>query len=290
MKLMDILAITLLVLIWGTAYTVTGYTMKFVPIMFLYAIRFSLAGLVALPFSKFPPKEDRMKIVSFGVVQGFIFVFIALAMKNIDSSLSSILVCLDAPITILMASIIFKEKINWNLIVGLIICFSAIYIISGGIREKSNIIYVFCLVISATLSATSNIVSKSIKNTNPTSITCYSSFFISATMLIFSLLFKENVLTTIVDIDLKAIILLLYLAVGPSMVAYQCLHFLLNRNMTTKIMPMNFFKPTVGVTSAYFVLGEPLNKEKIIGLIMIIIGVYLSECDFGKKKNKENRE
>ena len=32
------------------------------------------------------------------------------------------------------------------------------------------------------------------------------------------------------------------------------------------------------------------DKEKIIGLIMIIIGVYLSECDFGKKKNKENRE
>ena len=77
MKLIDILAITLLVSIWGTAYTITGYTMKFVPIMLLYAIRFFLAGLFLLPFSKLPKTEIK-KIIIFGIMQGFIFVFIGI--------------------------------------------------------------------------------------------------------------------------------------------------------------------------------------------------------------------
>lgn len=280
MKLIDVLAITLLVSIWGTAYTITGYTMKFVPIMLLYAIRFFLAGLFLLPFSKIPKTEIK-KIITFGIMQGFIFVFIGLAMKNIDSSLSAIIVSLDIPITILIANIIFKEKISLNLIIGLIICFFAVYIISGGIKEKSNIIYIFCLLLSATLSASSNIVSKSIKNIDSTTITCYSSFVISIVMFISSFFFKENI-STIINIDLKAIILLIYLGVGPSMLAYQCLHFLLNRNMTTKIMPMHFFKSVISVLSAYLILNEPLNKEKIVGLILIVIGVFIAEHKFKK--------
>lgn len=254
--------------------------MKFIPAMSLYAIRFLLAGLILLPFSKLPKTEFK-KVATFGLAQGFIFFFIALAMQHIDTSLNSIIISLEIPFTIVMASFIFKEKINWNLIAGLFLCFFAVYIISGGIKEKSNIIYVIFLVFSAAIAAFSNVVSKSIKNVNATTITCYSSFFTSMVMFVFAFINNESV--DIFAIDLKAIILLIYLAVSSSMLAYQCLHFLLKRSKTTQVMPLNFLKSVVSVLSGYWILNEPLNIEKILGLVLIIAGVYLAEFNKGKK-------
>ena len=274
MKLPDIIASTTLILIWGTAYTVAGYAINFVPAISLYAIRFLLAGLFLLPFSKLPKIEFK-KVATFGIAQGFVFFLIALAMQHIDTSLNSIIISLEIPFTILMAALIFKEKITWNLILGLLLCFFAIYIISDGIKEKSNVIYVVFLIFSATIAAFSNIVSKSIKNVDATSITCYSSFFTSAVLFIFAFINNDNI--DIFNIDIKAIILIIYLAVSSSMLAYQCFHFLLKRNKTTQLMPLNFLKSVISVLSGYLILNEPLNIEKILGLILIIIGVSLAE-------------
>ena len=47
-------------------------------------------------------------------------------------------------------------------------------------------------------------------------------------------------------------------------------------------MPMHFFKSVISVLSAYLILNEPLNKEKIVGLILIVIGVFIAEHKFKK--------
>lgn len=278
MKTIDIIALIILTLTWGTVYTVAGYTISFFPAIFLYSLRFLIAGICLLPFCKVPNIATK-EIILFGVLQAFTFLGIAIALKHIDSSISAIIMRLDIPIIILIANFMFNEKISIHLIFGILLCFVAVYIIAGGIKEKSDLFYLFVIILSAILSAFSHIVSKTIgdKNIDNKTITCYSSFIIFILLFIFSILFREDILFSLVNADIKAWLLLFYLGIGPSLIGYICLHFIMRRNPTTKTMPAGFLRPFISTFSAFLVLNEPLNPEKIFGMLLIVIGVYISE-------------
>lgn len=285
MKTIDIVALIILNILWGTVYTVAGYSINFFPPIFLYSMRFLIAGIFLLPFCK-TPKTAWKETILFGVLQSLTFLGICIALKHIDSSISAIIMRLDIPIIILIANVMFKEKININLIVGILMCFFAVYIIAGGMKNENSIFYLIIVLISAVLSALSHIVSKIVgdKNVSNESVNCYSSFIIFFILIIFSIIFKENSLESIKNADTKAWILLLYLGLVPSLVGYQCLHFIMRRNPTVKTMPVSFSRPIINMISAYIVLDEALNKEKIIGLIIITLGIILSEKKFNNKQ------
>ena len=57
MKPMEILALTIMTLVWGTLYTVAGYAIRYFPPILLYSMRFLIAGICLIPFTKFSKLE-----------------------------------------------------------------------------------------------------------------------------------------------------------------------------------------------------------------------------------------
>ena len=53
MKPMEILALTIMTLVWGTLYAVAGYAIRYFPPILLYSMRFLIAGICLIPFTKF---------------------------------------------------------------------------------------------------------------------------------------------------------------------------------------------------------------------------------------------
>lgn len=284
MKPIEILALVILTLTWGTVYTVAGYTIRFFPSVLLYSMRFLIAGICLIPFTKFSKLEFK-KIFLFGTFQAFTFLGIALALKHIDSSISAIIMRLDIPITLLIASFMFKEKITWNLIVGCFMCFGAIYIISGDMEKKSNIIFVFLVLFSAILSAASHITSKTINKKTPFNlINAESCLIVGLELLVISFFLKEDIVGSIATANTKVWLLLIYLSIVPSIIGFQCLHFLMRRVPTNKTMVYGFLRPFLNVVSASLLLGEVLSSEKILALILTTAGIGLSQINFTKTK------
>lgn len=284
MKLKEALALAVVTLSWGTIYTVSGYAIRTFPPILLYAIRFLIGGMCLLPFVKITGKEFN-KIFWFGTLQALSFVFICIGLKNMDVSISAIIMRLDIPLTIFIANFIFREKITWNLALGLLVCFFAVYLINGDVKQGSGFIYILAVCFGALTSAISNIISKSIsKDVSLDSTTCQGAIIIGAELFIFSLLFKEPFIEPIVNADLKAWILILYVAIVPGIFGYKCFHYTMKVLPTTQSMIFAFLRPLLNVISAFFVLGEPLSKGKILGLILTTVGIAISQINFSKKK------
>lgn len=122
MSLIDFLLLIFLNIIWGSAYAVAGYTMLFFAPFFLYSIRFLMTAGITLPFYRIP-KNLIHKIIILSIFQIITFFGVALGVKNLESSISAILIKLDIPFSMILATIFLKEKLTRQMIFGILICF-----------------------------------------------------------------------------------------------------------------------------------------------------------------------
>lgn len=273
MSLIDFLLLILLNIIWGSAYAVAGYTMLFFAPFFLYSIRFLMTAGITLPFYKIP-KNLIHKIIILSIFQIITFLGVALGVKNLESSISAILIKLDIPFSMILATIFLKEKLTKQMIFGILICFFAVYFLSGNF-SFNNFGYIIILIIASFSSGCANVYIKTIKNTSSQQIVCYNSLFTGLGLLLVSFLFENNfVLKTL---DIKVIILVLYLGIFSTYIAYLIFYYLLNKYDISKIMPYNFLRPIISIIAGYLILSESITLYKVIGCGLMLLGIYIIE-------------
>lgn len=274
MILKDFSLLLLLNIIWGSAFAVSGYAMKcFSPFM-LYSMRFLVVGLLTIPFFKFP-KQDFKNILIISFATAFCFAGVALGVKNLDSSLSAMMTRLDIVFTILFSALIFKEKITvWN-ILGTLVCFLGVFVISGAV-ESFNLIYIFLLILASAGSGIGNVFSKKITTISSLHLVSWNSFFVGLWLLLLSLLTEKQFILSY-DFGFMEIFSLVYLSIISSFLCYVMLFYLLKKYDSSKIMPFNFVRSIISLIAGYFILGEPITINKIVGCALIIVGVVVSQ-------------
>lgn len=281
----DILILTLLNVIWGTAFAASGYAMKFISPVFLFAIRFLFTGLITVPIYRIAWDKISKKLVKnifiLATLQTITFYGVALSVKNLDSSTTAILTRLDIPFTIILASITFKEKIKIQTIIGVFICFHGIYILSGAI-QFTNIKYIFLMIFASLTSGLANIIVKQLKDVDNRVVVAWNSVIMGIEMLIIAY-FTENQFILLQPLNMKFVLCLAYLCLLSNYIAYIILYYLLKKYDTTKLMPYNFFRPIISIISGYIILQEPITYNKIIGTIMLLLGVFMTEHEYNKR-------
>ena len=84
----DILILTLLNIIWGTTFTVSGYAMKFTLPVFLFGIRFLFTGLITIPIYRVSwnkiSKNLLKNIFILATLQTITFYGVALSVKYLE--------------------------------------------------------------------------------------------------------------------------------------------------------------------------------------------------------------
>jgi O-acetylserine/cysteine efflux transporter len=283
----DFILVSLLNIIWGSAFAVAGYAMKYFSEFFLYSMRFFIVGLLTIPFFQISNRKNMIKLVAMGFFQAFTFFGVALAVKNLDSSISAIVTRLDIIFTMILGIAIFREKLTAWLVTGVAICVLAIVVLNGEIAFV-NSKYIYLLVLSSLSSGILNIISKTIKGEKNLAIVSWNSYFTGIFLLIVSLVTEKQFILQ--PIDYKGVLCVLYISVFSSYIAYWMLYYLLQNNPTTRIMPYNFLRPVIAVFAGLILLGEKITTNKILGIVLITVGVLLSQYKKAERvEKKENK-
>ncbi|MDD2839603.1 MAG: DMT family transporter [Rickettsiales bacterium] len=277
MSKIDIFIALLINFIWGSSFAFAGYAMSFYTPVFLYSLRFLITGLATTPFNNFP-KAAIKKIFLISIFESIMLYGIALVIKNVDSSTSAILSRLDIIFTIILGFVFLNEKINIRIIFGVLLSFFGAYILSGGI-QANNLKYIILLIFCCIFSAIANILTKTIKGVDNRGIVSWMSLFIGIELLVVSLLTEHTLI--IKTLNLKAILLTLYLGIVPCYFAYLGLYRLLRKYDTTKVMPYNFIRPVLAIFAGFILLNETITIYKILSCTLIILGIVISQS--GKK-------
>jgi O-acetylserine/cysteine efflux transporter len=256
--------------------------MKVFPPVMLFSIRFIICGISTLPFNlpqKKIGKKQLFYLFLFSLITSITFYTAAIGASKLDTSIANIVDKMDIPMTIILGVTFLREKLRLKTVLGIILCFLAVYITSGNI-EMENIKYVGVMFIGCFSASVASIFSKRIKVNNKIKV-CWSSVVVGFVLLLSSKLRGEKINYSM--LDFKTALSLLFLAVVCGYLCYVGLYYLLEKYSTGAVMPYKFLSPIISVVAGLVILGEAITKEKILSIVLIIVGIGISQYNFKRQ-------
>ena len=165
MKKTDTLLAILVPLIWGGSYIAIEYIVIEIPGLLSIAIRYSLIALILVPFVPRPNRANFKDLYATSLVVGvFCLGVLYYGMSlGIDTNLTTIIMQLTTPISVIIARFAFKEPFTLRSSIGIIIAFSGMLIVVGAPSFNSNYLAFTMVFFSAFFLAVYNIQSKKLK-------------------------------------------------------------------------------------------------------------------------------
>jgi len=258
---------------WGLGFTLAKIGMEQFPALLIMTIRFGIAGLILVWFTK-PPWGHMREIFIVALIGSTIQYGLTYnGLKGIDASTAAILVQLEGPILAIMGTFLLKEKLGLTRALGMGLAFIGVLIIAGEPRLDGHIDSVVLLITGSAVWAIAQIMISRLKGLSGITILAWVAIMATPQMFIASLLIEDGqwiAITTASFIDWSII---LYLALIMTVLGYSVWYHLLSSIDVSKVSPFLMLLPITSIIAGMALLDEKLTSSMVIGGLMIMSGV-----------------
>ncbi|QKJ85011.1 O-acetylserine/cysteine efflux transporter [Paramixta manurensis] len=287
MSVKDMLLALCVVVAWGINFVVIKVGLHDMPPFLLAGLRFLLVAFPAVFFVK-PPKVPLRWLIVYGMTMSFgQFAFLFLAIKlGMPAGIASLVVQAQAFFTLLLGALLLAEKLRWNHIAGILIATIGMFMLAtAGVTGQVTTgitLTTMLLTLAAALSwGMGNITNKVImRNTKVPvmSLVVWSALVPVVPFFASAWLFEgqSTIILSLMNINLKTVLALIYLAFIATIIGYAIWGSLLSRYETWRVAPLTLLVPVVGMLSAALFLDETLSAQEITGVGVIIVGLLLN--------------
>ena len=211
--------------------------------------------------------------------------------KLTSSAEASIAIATAPLFASLLGAKYLKEKISKSELLGTIIAFVGIIMISilgagsNNISLEQNLLGIFLILISAIVWAGGNILYKKIPEKDRFMVSI-DSFFLSVLTFIVIFLFWNPSFIIPVKLDSPTLWSILYMAIPGSLIAFTFVQKGISLIEVSEATMFTYLQPVWGVPFAVFFLKEPFDLIMLLPLVIILFGLYINIKD--KLKNVKN--
>ena len=280
--------------LWGFSYIwskiVFDYYTPLSTVFFRLLISFVTLFIIILISNRWEKirKEDRWLFLVSAFFNPFLyFIFESYGLNKVSASVSAFIIATIPVFTPFFAYKIFGEKVSVLNIVGLIISFIGIMLVIFNVdfSMRSSPIGIGLLFLAVFAAVVYVIFLKKLSaKYKPYTIIAWQNMLGTIYFLPLFLYFDASEILSVKP-DTNAILSLLALGVFASSFAYTLFTFVIKNIGISK---GNFYAnliPVFAAIASYFILDEKFTTVKIAGMIVIILGVTLSEIE--KKNNNQ---
>ena len=267
--------------IWASAFPSAKIAVEFWPPFLFLFFRFSLAGLFSIILGAYLGqsfKFDRrslLLIVVFGLVQNGLYLgLIFLALTKIDANVSVIIASI-LPLTVAFFSwILFKNKMSLVGLCGLVVGLFGVLLIMLQRVERDYEVLGITLCLLGLLATTFSTLLITKVNINKNNILIVVGFqMLAGSLFLLPLSYFFEVWT--VSFSMTFLFVFLYIAAFPGIIGPVIWFYLQKEIGAVKYSSFHFLVPFFGIGISYFLLGETLSLTDMIGVLVIIFGLYL---------------
>jgi len=292
-KFINWLLFLALSIIWGSSFILMKHSKEELSAPQIAALRIFTAGVIFLPLAVFHiakiPRKKILIIILSGVTGNLLpaFLFASAIARNIDSSLAAILNSLTPIFVVLIALVIFRDKIKTQKIIGVLIGFvglTLLFLLWKGVSFE-NFKYALLILLATVLYGVNvNVVGHFLKEIPSLYIATISlSFMIIPTTWV---LWQENFLQLSFNESTVqwAIVEAAILGIVGSAIATALFYILIKRAGGVFASLVTYGVPFIGILWG-MLDGEKITIKQVACLGIILFGVYLANLP-DKKENK----
>jgi len=272
----DIFLAILVPCVLGFGFVIAKPAMESFPPILLNGLRWSLSGLIMCYFFPFPKKFIKQMFV-ISIIGGTIQYSLSFyGLKILDGASATLFVQAEIPFGILIAYFLLGEKVPLKNIIGLIIAFVGIAILSGNPNLEGKMLGVLLVLSGAFLWSLAQVFAKDVsEKIGGLALTAWLGVFSGPQCIIASYLIEGNTFDFIMNATTQAWIIVIYLAVGMNVIGYSCWYSVLSRNPVNNVMSVLLLFPITGLLTSIFILNETPNTYAYFGGAIIITGVAM---------------
>lgn len=302
MRKKDLFLALLVVIIWGSTFTVIKLGLLGMPPMVLVALRFTMATFPAIFLIKRPDIGWKY-IVAYGLTAGlgqFACDIYSLYL-GMPAGIASVIMQSHVFLTFIFAFIILKDKIDGKEILGLVIATIGIILLSLNVDIRAIVsvplISLFLQLLAAGFWAISTIVvklaakaaKKEKKKLDVFGLVVWSSLIPIVPFFIFGMLLDspQGVYEAVTNLNLNYFLIIIYLSYAATLFGFSVWGRLLRSYDAGKVALLSLLVPVSGLLIGWIVMGEVLSPVQIIGVITVILGLVVA--NFGIPKIKLGR-
>lgn len=282
---------------WSTTATVTKLLLSNLNSMQILLIGslFAFLFLLIINLIKGNLKEikkyrvkDFIQIAIIGILGTFLYnLFLYLGIDTLEASQAFIINYLWPIMTVIFACIILKEKMTLRKFIAIILSFIGVIIVTANgsllkIDNTSIIGATYCILAAISYGLFSVLNKQKIYNKFVSMMLFYLVSFIISLIYV---LVSKNTFT----LKIPQLAGLIWIGICTSATAFTCWALALEKGDTAKISNLAYITPFLSIIWTYLILKEQLSIYSIIGLIVIVIGIFIQLKDKNiKTKNNEN--
>ena len=258
---------------WGFGYALTKIGMdQFTPLL-LMSLRFGIAGLILVWFTK-PPWGFMRELFIIAFIGSTIqYGFTYYGLKGIDVSTASILVQLEGPILALLSTLILKERLGWPRALGMGLAFTGVVVIAGEPRLSDSLDSVALVITGAVFWAIAQIMISRLKSLSGITILAWVAIIATPQMLLISLVIEEGQWESIKSANLVDWSIVFYLSFIMTVIGYSVWYHLLRICDVSKISPFLMLLPVTSIIAGMVLLNEQFTLAMGIGGALVMTGV-----------------
>jgi O-acetylserine/cysteine efflux transporter len=279
MKPLHIFLGVLVAAIWGFNFVPIKIVLETFPPLLLNAVRFSVVALLVFFLPK--PKLSWKQMASIAsVLFLFQFSFLFLSMKlGMLPGLASVIMQIQAFITLILAAIFLREKPTKRQIGGSLLAIIGLGLIGLTIGADVPLIAFLLTLVAATSWSCGNILLRQTQyKGNMLALVAWMSLLLPIPAFIASLVFEgwPAISYAFTHITTQAVVCIVFIAGLSTLVGYGIWGYLLRHYTAARVAVFAFMVPVFGILSSYLIFGEEFGTLRIAGIGFILAGLALS--------------
>ena len=286
MSFRDILIAISVPILLGFGFVVAKPAMQHFPPYLLMGLRFTIPALILVWWFPMPKGLflDLFKVSFIGSTLQYGLTYNGL--NIIDASSAVLLVQLEVPFGILIAFFLLKEIPRIKNLIGLVIAFIGVFILTGAPNLEGKYFGVLLTLSGAFTWSLGAVMAKPLsKKIGAFALMTWLCVFSGPLLILISTIVNGNPIQYILSANFYSWITVIYLGFIMQPIAYGAWYYVLRRYPVNKIMPVLLLLPVTGLLTAIFLLGEEPSKQVFLGGTIIVFGVGM--ILFGKPKKKQ---
>ncbi|MGE0563025.1 MAG: DMT family transporter [Pseudolabrys sp.] len=271
-------------LLWGYQFVVIKVGVLQFPPLFFLALRFLVIAVLLIPFVKRPTRQQFGPVAAISVFLGglnFGLFYVGLGLGS--GSMSAIAYQLATPFTILLAWPLLAERPSLTTSAGVVIAFVGVVVLAAGPGLTANALPLMLVVGAALAFATSNVLTKRYGPFDPLMLMGWSSLLTVPQVAAMSLLLEHGQLTSLVAADWRGWLALAYTIFIGGILGFGLWFWLIGRCSMSRVAPFGLLLPVFAVMSSVLFLGEPVTQKLIVGGLLAISGVAITQARPGAR-------
>ena len=288
-KIIPYIVAGLVVFFWASAFPAVRYTLQYYSPEALMLFRFIVASVVLIIYCAWkkvplPKKRDIPLFIASGFVGIFVYMWTFTAgTAFVSAGISSFIIATSPIFTLILAIFFLKEETTLIMWIGVFVSFAGLTIISFTqvVDMQLNVGVILLLGASIATSLYTIIQKYLLEKYTSMQASAYSVIIGTLGMFIFFPLLVEE----FPQAPLSANLIIIYLGIFPAALAYFFWSLALSKaKKTIYVTSFLYLIPFVSILLAYLWLGEEMPFLALLGGVIIIAGMVLTNLIKEKRK------